>query len=101
MSREVKITQRTNSGFLVDESDFSVVVRPLVVVEVGVDDLLHGVVADELVGGQLGPGDRIEVSDAVEMLLDVLARGNGKVIRFDISILRFYNFPKKCPRKTQ
>ena len=46
--------------------------RPLVLVEVGVDDLLHGVVADELVSGQLGPGDRVEVADLVQVLLDVL-----------------------------
>ena len=41
--------------------------------EVCVDDLLHGVVANELVGGELGPGDRVEVAHAVQVFLDVLA----------------------------
>ena len=46
---------------------------PLVFAKIGVDDLLHGIVADELVCGQLSPGDRVEVADAVQVLFDVLA----------------------------
>ena len=51
----------------------SVVVRPLVLREEGVHHLLHGVVWDELVLRQLGPRDRVEMPDPVQVLLDVLA----------------------------
>ena len=59
-----------SNGFV---NSFSILVGPLVVREKRVDDLLHGVVVDQLVLGQLGPGDGVKVSDPVEVLLDVLA----------------------------
>ena len=51
----------------------SVIVGPRVLRQVRVHDLLHGVVGDELIRRQLGPGDWVEVSDAVEVLLNVSA----------------------------